>query len=61
MKNLTLVVIAGDLIERRDAVLQEIDACERLGFFDRAAQMEKVLENVEEQIEFRKAMFGMNC
>ena len=60
MKSLTLVTIAGDLVERRDVVLQEINACERLGFFDRAAQMEKALEKVEEQIEFRKAMFGMN-
>lgn len=59
MENLTLVAIAGDLIERRDVVLQEINACERFGLFDRAAQMEKVLENVEEQIEFRKAIFGM--
>ena len=59
MKNLTLVAIAGDLVKRRDVVLQEINACERLGFFDRAAQMEKILENVEEQIEFRKVIFGM--
>lgn len=52
-------VIAGDLLERKQKVLQEMGACEAHGAEDRAALMLKELELINECIEFRKALFNV--